>query len=239
MKTRDASLATKLFATSLNSCSLGFAWRCTVIAHLRACCKLGIPNFLIRRIPRNFRMAAFAQAEPRGKRPCTTAGVTNLRERYTEDTADVFFVGGETKERLPAHREVLKVASPVFFRMFSGNWKEEREKKIPAPEEYKWGSFKAAIALLYGEEVEVEESSIPDVYRVAHCYNLTGVISTLAQEVCQWGSHLLHTVVKVCALSEGVPEGENNLLNVAVEYIARHVEELSPSDLTCFSYEVM
>ena len=187
-----------------------------------------------------------AEAEPEAKRPCSAAvrlyplkGVANLRERYTKDTSDVFFVGGETKERLPAHREVLKVASPVFFRMFSGNWKEEREKKIPAPEEYKWGSFKAAIALLYGEEVEVEESSIPDVYRVAHCYNLTGVISTLAQEVCQWGSSLLDTVVRLCALAGGFPDRNDDLLSAVAKFIARHLEESSPSDVACLPYEAM
>ena len=89
--------------------------------------------------------------------------------RYTQDMADVFFVDGETKERLPTHREVLKAASAVFFKMFSGDWKEKREREIPAPEEYKWESFKAAITLLYGEAVEMEESCIPDMYTIAHC----------------------------------------------------------------------
>ena len=106
-------------------------------------------------------------------------GFNNLRERYTEDTADVFFVEKETKERLPAHREVLKVASAVFFKMFDGDWKEKGEKEIPAPEEYNWESFKAALALLYSEEVEIKESSIVGIYRVAHCYDLKDVVYAL------------------------------------------------------------
>ena len=95
-------------------------------------------------------------SEPDTKRPCSPVlvkleplkSVGSLRERYSEDTADVFFVEKETKERVPAHREVLKVASPVFFNMFDGDWKEKKKKEVPAPEEYNWESFKAAIALL-------------------------------------------------------------------------------------------
>ena len=192
-------------------------------------------------------MAAFnAISQPRAKRPCTTAvtlnplkGVVNLRGRYAEDTADVFFVQNETEERLPAHRQVLSVASPVFFTMFNGNWREKRTKTIPAPEEYKWESFKAAIALLYGEMVEVEVSSIPDVYRIAHMYDLHGVLSILAQEVCQWGSHLLGTVVELCVLAENVPEGNNSLLNAAIQYIAGYLDKVSPLDVTRLSYKVM
>ena len=37
--------------------------------------------------------------------------VGNLRERYSEATADVVFTG-----RLPAHKAVLSVASSVFFK---------------------------------------------------------------------------------------------------------------------------
>ena len=61
--------------------------------------------------------------------------VGNLRERYSESTADVIFTG---EERLPAHRAVLSVASSVFFKMFDGDWRESREKNIPAPTEYSW-----------------------------------------------------------------------------------------------------
>ena len=187
-----------------------------------------------------------AEAELEANRPSSAVvtlfplkGAANLRRRYTQDTADVLFVNGESKERLPAHREVLKVASAVFFKMFSGDWKEKEEREIPAPEEYKWESFKAAISLLYGEEVEVEESCIPDVYRVAHCYDLTGVLAILAQEVSQWGEHLLAIVVELCALAGDFPERSDDLLNAAVEYIARQLEKVSTSDFAHFSYEVM
>ena len=127
-------------------------------------------------------------------------GFNNLRERYTEDTADVFFVDQETEERLPVHREVLKVASAVFFRMFNGDWKEKGEKEIPAPEDYNWESFKAALALLYGEEVEIKESSIVDIYRVAHCYDLKDVVYVLVQDVHQWDSNVVAAMMKLCAL---------------------------------------
>ena len=187
-----------------------------------------------------------AEFEPEARQPCTTAvtlnpfkGIDSLRERYTEDTADVFFLDEETNKRLPAHRQVLKVASAVFFKMFDQNWKEKRESVIQVPEGYKWESLKAAIALLYGEQVEVEESSIPDVYRIAHLYELSWVLSILAHEICQWGSHLLDTVVELCVLARDFPKGSNNLLNAAIQYIARQLVEVSPSDIARFSYEVM
>ena len=148
--------------------------------------------------------------------------IGSLRERYSEDTADVFFVDKETKERVPAHREVLKVASAVFFKMFDGDWKEKGEKEIPAPEEYNWESFKAAIALLYGEEVEVEESSIPDIYRVAHCYDLGEVLPIIVREVSQWGDSLIDTALELCILA---PE-EKELMEAVVKLIALSLSKI-------------
>ena len=187
-------------------------------------------------------MAATPQAQSRAKRPCvmvTFKGMDSLKVRYPEDTADVFFVSKETKERLPAHKEVLKVASSVFFTMLEGNWKEKRERRIQAPEGYKWESFKAAIALLYGEKVEVEESSVPDIVRIAHLYDLTRLMSILAQHLCQWGNHLLGTVVELCTIAGDFPERNNDLLSAAVKYIARRLEKVDPSAITHFSCKAM
>ena len=168
--------------------------------------------------------------------------VNILRERYSEDTADVFFVDKETKERLPAHREVLKVASAVFFKMFSGDWKEKEENEIPAPEEYKWESFKAAIALLYGEEVEVEEASIVDVYRVAHCYDMKDVVYALLQDIRKWNSSMAAPMIKL-----GVLVGEletdrdqiQELFQVVMPYLARNLGAITGESLAGLSYEEM
>ena len=163
--------------------------------------------------------------------------IGSLRERYSEDTADVFFVDKETKERLPAHREVLKVASAVFFKMFDGDWKEKEEREIPAPEEYKWESFKAAIALLYGEEVEVEEASIVDVYRVAHCYDLGEVLPVIAHEISQWGESLLDIALELCVVA---PE-EKELVEAVVKLIAVNLEKIQkmPLKWSNLSYSAM
>ena len=166
-------------------------------------------------------------------------GVDSLPEWYSKDTADVFFVEKETKERLPVHREVLKVASPVFYKMFSGDMKEKDKKEIPAPEEYNWESFKAAITLLYGEEVEVEESSVPDIYRVAHLYDLREVIAILVHEICQWDSDMVNTVVELCVLAQGKPDRKNSVLNASLQYIASHLGEVSPSHIAQLTYETM
>ena len=193
-------------------------------------------------------MAALAveEVEPDAKRPCPpTVSLSPLKntgdllERYTEDTANVIFVEKGTKERLLAHRQVLSVASPVFFSMFDGDWKEKREKEIPAPEGYKWESFKAAITLLYGEEVEVEESSIPDIYRVAHLYDLRAVMSVLARALCRWESDLLDTVVELCVLAQDVPDRNDRVWKAAVRHIADYLEQLSSSDVACLSHGTM
>ena len=120
--------------------------------------------------------------------------VGNLRERYPEATADVAFVG---KERLPAHRAVLSVTSSVFFKMFNGDWKKSREKNIPAPTEYSCEAFKAAITLLYGVEVEVDEFSILDVYKVPHCNDLGYVKVVLAHTISQWDADVVDTACRM------------------------------------------
>ena len=127
-----------------------------------------------------------------------------------------------------------------FSRCSNGDWVEKTEMKVPAPEDFSWGSFKAAISLLYGEQVQVEESFIPDIYGVAHFYDLREVISVLVHEVRQWDYHLLDTVVELCILAEGRPERDNNsVLHTAIQYIARHLEQVNPLDIARLSYETM
>ena len=170
-------------------------------------------------------------------------GVNILKERYTEDTADVFFVGKETKERLPAHREVLKVASAVFFKMFNGDWKEKQEKEIPAPEEYNWESFKAAITLLYGEEVQIKESSIVDVYRVAHCYDLKDVVYALVRDIHQWDCSMAATMIElgviVGELETDRDQMQEDLFQVVMPYLARNLEVITSESLFGLSYDEM
>ena len=168
-------------------------------------------------------------------------GFNNLRERYSEDTADVFFINKETKERLPAHREVLKVASGVFFKMFDGDWKEKEEKELSAPEEYKWESFKAAIALLYGEEVRIEEDFIVDVYRVAHCYDLKDVVYVLVQDICQWDSEVAAPMIKLAVLLRELETDKDimqkEVLQAVMQYLARNLGDITGESLSGLSYE--
>ena len=173
---------------------------------------------------------------------CPLKGVGNLQERYSEATADVFFVG---EERLPAHRAVLSVASSVFFKMFDGDWRESRERNIPAPTEYSWEAFKAAIDLLYGVEAEVDESSVLDVFKVAHCYDLGYVKVVLAHAILQWDEYMVDTVLELCALV-GVLETEEDqreheVLQAGSSYIVKHLAliKAESSDLNGLPYEAM
>ena len=173
-------------------------------------------------------------------RPLKSIG--NLEERYSEATADVVFVG---KERLPAHRAILSVASAVFFKMFDGDWKESREKNISAPTEYRWDAFKAAIDLLYGVQVEVYVSSVLDVFRVAHCYDLGNVKGVLAQAISQWGEDMVDTVLKLCALvgelETGEDQREHEVLQAGSSYIVKHLAliKAKPTGVNGLPYEAM
>ena len=168
--------------------------------------------------------------------------VGNLRERYSEATADVNFVG---EERLPAHRAVLSVASAVFFKFFEGDWRESREKYIRAPTEYSWEAFKAAIMLLYGVEVEVDESSILDVYKVAHRYDLGQVKVVLAHAILRWDADMVDTVVELCGLAGHLEaekdQKEHELIQTGSTYIAKHLAliQAKPSGLSALPYEAM
>ena len=165
--------------------------------------------------------------------------VGSLRERYSEATADVNFVG---EERLPAHRAVLSVASAVFFKMFDGDWRESKEKNIPAPTEYSWEAFKAAITLLYGVEVEVDESSILNVYKVAHCYDLGQVKVVLAHAISRWDADRVDTVLELCALAGHLEtEEEHELIQAGLAYIVEHLAliKTKPAGLSAFPYQTM
>ena len=168
--------------------------------------------------------------------------VGNLQERYSKATADVFFVG---EERLPAHKAVLSVASSVFFKMFDGDWRESRERNIPAPTEYSWEAFKAAITLLYGVEAEVDVSSVLDVFRVAHCYDLGHVKVVLAHAISQWGADMVDTVLELCALV-GILETEEDqreheVIQAGSSYIVKHLAliKAESSGLNGLPYEAM
>ena len=173
-------------------------------------------------------------------RPLKSVG--NLRERYSEATADVFFVG---EERLPAHRAILSVASAVFFKMFDGDWKESREKNIPAPTEYRWDAFKAAIDLLYGVQVELDTSSVIDVFKVAHCYDLGHVKVVLAQAISQWGTDMVDTVLELCALTGELEteedQREHEVIQAGSSYIVKHLALIKekPTGLNGLPYEAM
>ncbi len=173
-------------------------------------------------------------------RPLKAVG--NLRERYSEATADVVFVG---KERLPAHKAVLSVASAVFFKMFDGDWKESREKNIQAPTEYSWEAFKAAITLLYGVVVTVDVSSVLDVFKVAHCYDLGNVKVVLAQAILQWGADMVGTVVELCALAGDLEieedQREHEVIRAGSSYIVKHLSLIkeNPTGLNELPYEAM
>ena len=111
--------------------------------------------------------------------------------------------------------------------------------------EYRWEAFKAAITLLYGVEAEVDVSSVLDVFKVAHCYDLGYVKVVLAQAISQWDEDMVDIVLELCALV-GVLETEeeqreHEVIRAGSSYIVKHLALLKaePSGLNGLPYEAM
>ncbi|KAH7715904.1 BATH-38 protein [Aphelenchoides avenae] len=85
----------------------------------------------------------------------------------------VFVVNGED---IPAHKAYLSVVSPVFAKMFDGNFREAAESRVPI-EDAKPGDFRAFIAAAYPSKVRLTEENVLAVLELADRYNVGSVFS--------------------------------------------------------------
>ena len=120
-----------------------------------------------------------------------------LKERFTDDNADVVFTSGSDKT-FSAHRAVLSVSSSVFFKMFEGEWKEKNTKEISLPDTVDFEAFSAALSLLYGIQVSVEKGRLLEVYKLADMYDLASVKMAIAMGIPGWNTDL---VIDMCLLA--------------------------------------
>ena len=132
----------------------------------------------------------------------------HLANSYNEENSDVTFIGQEDQNPIKVHKEVLSVASPVFFKMFKGNFRERNENEFAIPEEYTDEIFSMVISFIYGKEVILEEEGdIVPLYEAAHYYELDVLMNSISQLVSTWSRQddvdcRLPAVVNLCISAE-------------------------------------
>ena len=179
--------------------------------------------------------------------PTTAQQYSDLRRRFQRSTSDVVFKGDSGNE-LHAHKMVLSVASPVFFEMFQGDWKEKEQEKLPVPGGFQWEVFEAVIAFLYDDEVvKIKEDHLLDLYECAHYLQLQKLILAIAEGLKVWsfswkvevGSQEVDSwVFALCESVRSRDEGEgkdpknNALYQACLTFFARNIKFCSGAKLS-------
>ena len=91
----------------------------------------------------------------------------------------------------------------------------------------------------------MDESSILDVYKVAHCYDLVYMKVVLAHAISQWDADMVDTVLELCALVGHLETEEDQrgheVIQAGSTYIAKHLAlvKAKPTGLNALPYEAM
>ena len=158
-----------------------------------------------------------------------------LKERVNLDF-NVVFVEKPTNNskirnrELTAHKEVLSITSPFFFKMFQGNWREKDQEKLPVPGGFQWEVFEAVIAFLYGEDVEIEEDRLPELYRAADYLEVDLIKRAIADELLRNDSFVSDPTVvfKLCDVGGVLTDP---VYSAAITYIVRHIAVILAGDV--------
>lgn len=86
-----------------------------------------------------------------------------------EKSADIHFTFESSDERIPAHKNILALLSPVFNVAFYGSMPEKDEVKI---EDACAGSFKQFLQFFYLNEMELTMEHIQSVMNLCHKYQI-------------------------------------------------------------------
>ena len=173
------------------------------------------------------------RSEPQGKNTVQKVSLkwiipfVGLKERVNLDFNVVFVEkltsNSEIRNRkLTAHKEVLSITSSFFFKMFQGDWKEKDQEKLPVPGGFQWEVFETIISFLYGEDVEIEEDRLPELYRAADYLEIDLIKRAIADELLRNDSFVSDPTVvfKLCDMG-GVPT--DPVYSAAITYIVRHI----------------
>ena len=169
---------------------------------------------------------------------------TGLRENFNSENTDITFVDeSEPLHRLSTHKMLLSVTSPIFFKMFQGDWKEKNQEKLPVPGGFQWEVFEAVISFLYGVEVAIEEDKLPELYKAAAYLQLEPLIMAINDkfEHLELEDHecALEFCVVAKALHDSNPSSESlaKLYSTSLGYIAGHIQNILNQRLDITSLE--
>lgn len=102
---------------------------------------------------------------------------------------------GNKTMKIPAHKELLAVSSPVFNAMFNGKLKEKGDLKIV---DASYEAFKEFLQFFYKNKVKLTMGNIVEVLNLVHKYDIAVgsklvedfLIEHLTADQILWGLHL-------------------------------------------------
>ena len=165
-----------------------------------------------------------------------------LKERFTDDNADVVFTCRESDKTFSSHRAVLSVSSSVFFKMFKGEWKERNAKEISLPDTVDFEAFSAALSLVYGIQVSVEKGCLPELYKIADMYDLACIKIAIAMGIPGWSIDL---VIDICLLATQFDSKclcNAKIMQACVDFLISNFHSLrneEEAEISKLPYEVM
>jgi len=142
-----------------------------------------------------------------------------------QDTwSDCTFVVGKGKERIPAHRLILAVNSPVFASMLYPA-KEFPDQKLPEPFDVPLPSvdpanFRDMLRCIYADEVKVESSNIQPLINLAKRYQIEK-LQVLCAEFLEGDV----SVENACELFEIAPKMLDDK-DFGLPFIREHTEDI-------------
>jgi len=103
-----------------------------------------------------------------------------------EDKSDItLIIDGH---RIPANRLILGLKSPVFDRMFFGDFKESNQKEIEI-KDVSIDSFKVMLKWIYCQELDLNEENdylmAIDVFKLSHRFELKKLMTTIERKLIQ------------------------------------------------------
>ena len=172
----------------------------------------------------------------------------NNSSRFSDIPSDVSFDDSiDAKRSVSAHKVILSAASPFFYKMFQGNWKERDLKRLPIPGDFRFEVFQAVISFLYEEQVEIEEDSLLELYKAAHYLQMDNLKDAIAAALKTWSLSSKGLIVRLCELVRSDNEAENRemkddtLYQACLQYLVKNIAHLASTatfeDLSCKTIE--
>ena len=134
---------------------------------------------------------------------------------------------------MSTHEVILSAASPFFYKMFQGDWKERDSKRLPIPGGFHLEVFQAVISFLYGEQVEMEEDALLELYKAAHYLQMDNLKDAIAVGLKTWSLSSKGLVVGLCELVRSHNEAENRgmkddtLYQACLHYLIKNIAHLA------------